>query len=312
MVFGFTIWVIFEVAFLGWGVATQDYLVMTIAYGIRGIGYPFFAFGFLVWVTMSTPERVLGRAVGWYWFAYTAGLGVVSSYFAGLVIPVVGGLVTLWLSLVFVGAGGLIVVLLLKDPSRPDQVKAGDTLRSLALGLTIVAEKPKVGIAGVIKLINSLIFYCLPLFLASHLVNDVGFTLSEWQAIWGTMLLATLPGNLAAGYLGDKLGLHNVVAWFGGFLMTIAVLSWYYVPEWFGANFAALLVVSVISGIGLGGYTPIAAIAVLLAPRRKGAAVAVVNLGNGLSNAAGPALVGLLLVPLGVAGVIWYSQLSMQ
>jgi polyol permease family len=305
MLFGFAVWVSFEIVFLGWGIASRNYLVMTIAYGIRGLGYPFFAFGFLVWVTMSTPESVLGRAVGWYWFAYTAGLGVISSYFAGLVIPAVGGLATLWLSMGFVVTGGLIAVFLLKEPDRPEKLGVGTTLRALASGLTIVTEQPKVGVAGLIKLVNALIFYCLPLFLASHLVNHVGFTLSQWQAIWGTMLLATLPGNLAAGYLGDKLGLHNVVAWFGGCLMTISVLGWYYVPQWFGPNVGALMVVSIVSGVGLGGYTPIAAIAALLAPRRKGAAVAVVNLGNGLSNAVGPALVGLLLVPLGAVGVIW-------
>jgi MFS family permease len=42
-----------------------------------------------------------------------------------------------------------------------------------------------------------------------------------------------------------------------------------------------------------------------LAPEEKGAALSLLNLGAGASVWVGPALVGLLLKPLGVAGLMW-------
>ena len=106
MMIGLAVWVIFHVIFLTAGVATKVYPIMLVAYAIRGLGYPFFAFGFLVWVTTRTPDAVLSRAMGWYWFSYTAGLGVLSAYLAGFTIPRIGSYATLWVSLAFVVAGG--------------------------------------------------------------------------------------------------------------------------------------------------------------------------------------------------------------
>jgi predicted MFS family arabinose efflux permease len=63
MMLGFAIWVVFEIVFLVFGVMQQDFTVMLIAFGIRGLGYPMFAYGFLVWITMGTPENVMGRLV---------------------------------------------------------------------------------------------------------------------------------------------------------------------------------------------------------------------------------------------------------
>jgi MFS family permease len=42
-----------------------------------------------------------------------------------------------------------------------------------------------------------------------------------------------------------------------------------------------------------------------LAPEEKGGALSLLNLGAGASVWVGPALVGLLLKPLGVAGLMW-------
>lgn len=303
MLIGFAVWVIFEIIFLAVGVATKNYPVMLVSYAIRGLGYPFFAYGFLVWVTIRTPDAVISRAVGWYWFSYTAGLGVISSYFAGFTIPLVGGLTTMWLSLAFVGAGGLISMFLIRAKSEATAAGLTSTIRSVVRGLTIMKDHPRIGVGGFVRIINGLIFYALPLFFASHLINDVGFSITEWQSIWGTMLLATLPGNLAAGYLGDRIGLVNVVAWFGGLLLSLSLLAWYFVPLFLGPNFIALMTVSIISGLGLGGFTPLTPLVALLSRQHKAAAVAVVNLGAGLSNAVGPAIVRIFLGPLGVAGV---------
>jgi MFS family permease len=55
----------------------------------------------------------------------------------------------------------------------------------------------------------------------------------------------------------------------------------------------------------LSGYTPLAAMMAALAPDRKGAAMAILNLGAGASAWVGPAIVGVILPWLGVGGVMW-------
>src|SRR2546423_445541 len=74
MLVGFAVWVLFEVAFL-FALARGDFGLMLVTFGVRGLGYPLFSYGFLVWVAMDTPEKALGKAVGWYWFFAMLGLG---------------------------------------------------------------------------------------------------------------------------------------------------------------------------------------------------------------------------------------------
>ncbi|MGG7465816.1 MFS transporter [Plantibacter sp. YIM 135347] len=303
MMLGFAIWVVFEIVFLVFGVMQQDFTVMLIAFGIRGLGYPMFAYGFLVWITMGTPENVMGRAVGWYWFFSTLGLGVISSYFAGAVIPVIGELATLWLALAFVAVGGIMVLVLLKNPvTKP--VTLSDSIKGVVSSITIVGTNPKVGIGGVVRLINTLSFYAFVVFLTTYMVRDIGFGLAEWQVIWGTMLAANVAANLISGYLSDWIGRVNVVAWAGGIGCFVTVLALYYVPTLIGPNFGVTITIAILYGLALGMFVPLSAIVPLLAPMNKAAAVAILNLGAGLSQFIGPVIAGLV-TPIGIEGTIW-------
>ncbi len=131
MLAGFAIWVVFEIAFLV-ALAAGDFTYMLLSFGVRALGYPLFAYGFLVWLAMDTPEAVLGKAVGWYWFFFVLGLGVISSYYAGVVIPLVGELATLASSLVFIVAGGVIVVFLLRPARRTGPTSPATSARCSA------------------------------------------------------------------------------------------------------------------------------------------------------------------------------------
>src|SRR3954469_24765363 len=71
MALGLAIWVVFEVPFLLLGVGPGNYPLILATYALRGFGYPLFAFGFLVWITVATPRRRLGTAMGSFWFALT-------------------------------------------------------------------------------------------------------------------------------------------------------------------------------------------------------------------------------------------------
>jgi len=300
---GASLWVLLEIAFLV-GVMHRNYPLMIATFAVRAIGYPFFAYGFLVWVTMDTPDHVMGKAVGWYWFANAMGLGVISAYFAGLVIPLVGALTTLWLTIAFVAAGGLIIATLVKSRATGSGGTLANTVSGLMRGVTIIKDKPRVGIGGIVRLINTISFYAFAVFLSVHMVNVIGFTLPQWQAIWGTMLAANVAANLLAGYISDRVGRINVIAWGGGVGTALSVLAFYYVPHVVGPNVAVVMAIGIVYGLALGMYVPLSAVVPLLAPRHKASAVAVLNLGAGLSNFGGPLLAGLV-GPLGITFVVW-------
>ncbi|GAA1323629.1 MFS transporter [Streptomyces sanglieri] len=305
MLLGLGIWGVFEVLFLTVGVAAGNYPLMLLTFGIRGLGYPFFAYGFLVWIAMETPSEKLSRAVSWYWFASTAGLGVISSYFAGAVIPVIGEMATLWLSLAFVAAGGALVLFLVRarvTKGPPASMK--DSMSQMVKALTIVKTHPRVGVGGVVRLINTLSFYAFVVFLTTHMVNEVGFSTAQWQTIWGTMLLANVVANLLSGYVADWIGGVNTVAWVGGLGCFLTVLALYYVPEAVGPSFGITLAVAVVYGLALGAFVPLSAIMPLLAPRHIASAVAILNLGAGLSQFVGSAVAGLV-GPIGIEGTVW-------
>ncbi|MEU4896308.1 MFS transporter [Streptomyces sp. NPDC044780] len=302
MLAGFGIWVVFEIAFLA-ALAQENFTFMLISFGIRGLGYPLFSYGFLVWLAMDTPEEVMGKAVGWYWFFFVLGLGVVSSYYAGAVIPLIGEFATLASSLVFIGIGGIMLAFLVKA-RRPDPGGLQTSLRSILGAFTIVVERPKVGIGGIVRVINTLGFYAFVVFLSTFMVHDVGLSTSEWQTVWGTLTLTNIIANVVFGYVADKIGRIRTVAWFGGLLCAVSVPAFYYVPKLLGSGFWAILVVGIVYGAGLSGYVPLSAIMPALAPHRIGGAIAILNLGAGVSQFLGPVVAGLV-TPLGVAGTLW-------
>jgi len=303
MMLGFGIWFVFEIVFLVFGVAQQNFTVMLLAFGVRGLGYPMFSYGFLVWVTMDTPEEFMGRAVGWYWFFSTLGLGVVSSYFAGAVIGTIGELATLWTSLAFVTVGGLMVAFLLRNPVR-DRVTLSSSVRGVVSSVTIIGTRPKVGIGGAVRLINTLSFYAFVVFLSTYMVREVGFSQTQWQVIWGTMLAANVAANLISGYLSDWIGRINVIAWAGGIGCFATVLALFYVPTAIGPAFGVTMAIGIVYGLALGMFVPLSAVVPLLAPRNKAAAVAILNLGAGLSQFAGPVIAGLV-TPIGIQATVW-------
>ena len=62
-------------------------------------------------------------------------------------------------------------------------------------------------------------------------------------------------------------------------------------------------------GAALAGFVPLGAIMAMLAPESRGAAISIYNLGSGISIWLGPALAGVFLPRVGVAGVMWIFAL---
>lgn len=307
MAVGLTIWVVFEIGFLLLGVAPGSYSLIVLLYGLRGFGYPLFAYGFLVWITVAAPQERLGTAVGWFWFALTGGLFTSSSLVASVAIPLIGPYQTLWFSLALVVLGGLIALFGLQEPigKRRLAPPGSHPVRTLLSSVSIAWEQPKIAIGAIVRIINTAPQNGFLVFLPIYFTETIGFTLEQWLRLLFFMFLSNIIWNLLFGFLGDKLGWRQTVAYCGGLGSAITTLLLYYVPHTLGANYPLAVVAAILYGATLAGYVPLSALMPSLAPQSKGAAMSLLNLGAGASNWVGPAIVWLFKPAVGVGGVMW-------
>ncbi|WP_219822249.1 MFS transporter [Streptomyces sp. Ru73] len=307
MMAGFGAWIGFQVLLLAIAVPSMNYPLLLLSYGLRGIGYPLFAFGFLVWIAATAPERRLGTAVGWFWFAFTGGLPTLGSLVASFLVPQVGAYRTLWFALGLVVLGGLIALLLVRERTGFARLApAGERpLATLFGSLALLVRSPRIGAGAVVRMINTVpefgFLVCLPAFFT----QTIGLSLAQWLRLLSVMFAVNIVFNLLFGALGDRIGWRRTVAWCGGFGCTVTSLLLYYVPTAFGGQYGLCLLVAGLFGATLAGYVPLSALMPSLAPEHKGQAMAALNLGAGASTFVGPALVAVFLGPLGVQGVIW-------
>ena len=309
MLTGLLIWVVFEVGFILLGISVRNYPLMLLLYGLRGFGYPLFAYGFLVWIAYITPENKLGTAVGWFWFVFTGGLLVLGSYYSSFVIPRIGQIATLWTALIWVVIGGVLGIALIRggaDRNTDQQVTGSrNPIESLLHDAAIVVNNPQIAIGGVVRIINTTPQFGFLVFLPIYFTSRaVGFTLTQWLQLLGGMFLSNVIWNLLWGVLGDRLGWRNTIMWFGGVGCAVFILLVYFVPTTLGNNYYLTLLVMVLYGATLAAYVPLSALMPSMAPENKGGAMAILNLGAGLPTFIGPALVTLLLGVWGAGGLM--------
>ena len=308
---GLLIWLGFEIPFLLAGVAHANYSVILTCYMLRGLGYPLFAFGFLVWITKVTPQWYMATAVGWFWFARTGGLPTLGSLFASYSVPRFGAYPSLWLSTIFVAIGGLIALLGVREPHGTLGVRepGKHPFSALVSSLSIVWRKPRVGLGGLVAVATTTAEFGFLLFLPIYYVHTVGFTLPEWLQILSIMFATNVIFNLIWGYVGDRIGWRIVVTVVGACGCAVTSLGLFYIPHIFGANYLLVSLAAMAYGAALAGFVPLGAIMAMLAPESRGAAISIYNLGSGISIWLGPALAGVFLPRVGVAGVMWIFAL---
>ncbi len=310
MALGLVVWLVFHIAFLVFGLGSQSYTAMLVCYGLRGFGYPLFAYAFVVWIAYAAPPRKLATAMGMFWFSYSVGLGFVGNYLPSFTVPAIGYMGTLWMEVGWVIVGGLLGIFLVRGNFEGSPHLAGkktkEKLGEAVKGITLVWENPRLGIAGIVRIINQIALYgfpvMLPLFLTSE---EIGFTISQWLQIWGTMFFANLVFNVLWGIIGDRIGWRVQVMWFGCVGTAVTSLLFYYVPAQLGGNYWAVMLVAVLFGITMAAFVPMSAIIPSLAPDHRGAAMSIHNLAAGLSNFVGPAIVAVLLPLVSYRGVAW-------
>lgn len=313
MTIGLIIYIFGSASFIFFGIGSMDMFVMYPTYMLRGLGYPLFAYSFLVWINYSSPTKMLGSAVGWFWFAHAGGLSVLGAFVSSWLIPLVGHTNTLWTSIVWSVLGAIFALIVNRDvkvnkkvaaPSNASTSKGSEFVK----GLTILKKEPKVAIGGIVRLINSIAVFGFPVFLPMYMA-DHGYDITQWLQIWGTIFTANIAFNLVFGFIGDKFGWKNTVMWFGGVGTGLSVLALYYIPQVMPGNVIALYIVSMMFGAFLAGYVPLSALVPSLVKDDKGSALAILNLGAGLSRFIAPVIVGGLISFIGTGGIMWVTAI---
>lgn len=305
MTIGLVLWAALQVLFLAVALPTQNFTLMLIIYGLRGIAYPFFAYGFLVWVLGASPAHRLGSAVGWFYFAFTGGLPTLGSLVASGTVPLVGPYLTFWISLVLVILGGITALIGLRGAKgggrlAPEGVTTG---RSLVNSVAVAFTNPRVGLGCLVRVVNTAPQFGLFVFFPTVFAEQLGFGTSGWLQLVFALGAANIFANLFFGVLSDRLGWHRTLRWFGCFGSAVSVLLFYFLPQYVGDQYWVSLLCAVLFGISLAGFTPISVLMSLMAPGQKGNSIAVLNLGAGAATFVGPLIVALFLVPLGAGGV---------
>jgi polyol permease family len=300
---GLILYLLGTVGFVGLGIPDLNYPVMLLTYAFRGLGYPLFAYSFLVWIAYHTPKEQLGKAVGWFWFVFTGGLNVLGAYYSSWAIVRLGHINTLWTSVLWALIGAFFALVINKF-TKADRSGAESKIKDLIKGITIMKNEPKVLIGGIVRVINTTAQFAFPVFLPIYMLEH-GFSTTEWLQIWGTIFTSNILFNLIFGYVGDKVGWRDTVIWFGGVGCGIGTLLFYYSPLVLSGNFWIVISAGVFWGAMLAGYVPLSALIPSLVQEDKGAAMSVLNLGAGLAVFTGPALVGLFYGLVGSEGVIW-------
>ncbi|HGM5804065.1 TPA: MFS transporter [Serratia marcescens] len=305
MLAGLLLFLFGSVCFLTFGLPSNNLSIMVPTYALRGLGYPLFAYGFLVWVAYEAPPERLGSAVGIFWFVYSGGLSVLGVLYSSIMLPYLGEIHTLWSALIFVVLGAVIALMLNRSEGaaeRGDREKA--SLGYVLKGITIAFENPKIGLGGIVRTINTSAAYGFVVFMPMYMM-DMGFTRTHWLQMYAALWTVNIIFNLIFGVISDGLGWRNVVMWFGCVGCALTTLMFYYVPQFFGANYLLTVCAAGLFGACLAAFVPLSAIMPSLAPDNKGAAMSILNLGAGLSTFVGPAVVGLFIGSLGAVGVIW-------
>lgn len=305
MVIGLAMWSVLQVLFLGLALPTESFALMFAVYGLRGIAYPLFAYGFLVWVLGASPAHRLGSAVGWFYFAFTGGLPTLGSLVASGTEPVIGQYATFWVALALVILGGVVSLVGLRGAHGGGRQAAPEvtTGRSLVNSVAIAFTNPRVGLGCLVRIVNTAPQFGLFVFFPVIFSDQLGFGTAGWLRLVFVLGAANIFANLFFGILSDRLGWHRTLRWFGCMGSAVAVLLFYFLPQQVGDQYWVSVLCAALFGVSLAGFTPISVLMSLMAPGQKGNSIAVLNLGAGAATFVGPLIVALFLGPLGAGGV---------
>jgi len=237
MMIGAAIWIVFELLFLGVALNTSSMPLIFIAYGLRGFGYPFFAYGFLVWISATANAKRLAVAIGWFYVAFSAGLPTLGALTANATLEIfsLSYYQTLWVSLALVVIGAAIALIGVKEKtgraplvSNPEQV-----FQTMSFGLRLLISNRKALMVMLTRTINSVPTYGMAIFFPAqqttngliafvhgHGVAGTRQLLCGCQPCWARTYDRHAVVGVACWWLWDKVaGIHQVPSQFGFHLL---------------------------------------------------------------------------------------------
>ncbi len=310
MLIGVAWWLVFHVLFLLFGLAHPNLPLMLLFYGIRGFAYPLFFYGFFVWVVEKSPPHELASAIGWTWSMFTIGYGIVGSYLPSFTIQSIGYMGTLWMSMAWVLAGGLLIFFFTRGDAPPQAIveraqPAASKLAEIGKCVTLIFHNRNIALALITRIICNLSLFGFPVIMPLFYTSArIGFSVPEWARIWGAFFLVQPVTNVCWGLIGDRIGWMRQMRWVGFCGCGTASLLFYWIPLHFPHNMLAATVAALLFAFTVTSFVPMGAIFPMMEPEHKGAAVSVHNLGGGLANFGGPVLAALILPFWGIAGVV--------
>ncbi|MBB4035635.1 polyol permease family [Dysgonomonas hofstadii] len=302
MLAGAILWIVGQLLFLLVALPTMSFTIMIPTYCVRGFGYPLFCYSYLVWITYKNNPKTLATAVGWFFVAFTGGLYVVSNLFASFMMPIIGSVGLLWSALVWVLIGVTIIILTVRGTIHGN-IGAKEQFKILLSGITIIKKNPRVGVGGLVRLINGTSQFAMPVFYPLFL-SQYGISTEQWLQIWALVFFVNIFFNIIWGIVGDKIGWGKAVQIFGGFGCGSILLLMAFAPPFFNGNFAAMMIVGALYGAFIAGFAPLTALVPSLEPTYKGATITMINLGAGLSSFVGPLVVAIGINKLGAQGIL--------
>ncbi|MGX1163431.1 sugar phosphate permease [Arthrobacter sp. SLBN-100] len=306
MAAGLIFWVIIDAAFIGLALPTGNYWFILITYALRGTGTPLYVFAFLVWLDARAKAGQEAGTQAWFWFAYTAGQIIFGNVLAGYLVPTLGPIATLWIGLGVALAGGLIGVLLVRDSTGQGTQRTSENLgKAFEEALTIIWRQPKVGMGGLVKLINLGGIIAMGVYYVPYITGVIHLPLGLAILSFTFLGIAAVPAMLFFGWLSDRIGWANTVQWIAAPISAIAMVALFLVPQWVGPNFLVIVLLMILLGLGNAAFVPISALVPSIASNEKVAGLGVINLSTGMAALLGPAAVAVILPSFGFAGVAW-------
>ena len=291
MIAGLIIYLVSAVILIA-GIYFELLPVIAVAYTLRGASYPLFAYAFLIWITLRSEFKNLGKATSWFWFSFNLGLTIISPLLASLLLKFSNSINILAVGMVMALLGSFFALKVNRD-HLPTFNNNKSILYEMQEGIMILFEYPRLAIGLVVKAINNIgqfgFVIMMPIFLVNH-----GYSLSQWGIIWATTYVVNSFAGILFGNLGDYYGWRKIVCYFSGTLTALSCFLIGSVVFYFPGNFFLLMLAFIVFSFGIAAFGPLSALIPAMALEKKTTALSVLNLGSGLSNFLGPVLVTVL------------------
>ncbi|GBD56713.1 MFS transporter [Gluconobacter wancherniae] len=309
MTAGLTLWVVPQILFLSIAIPSHSDALLLLTYGLRGAGYPLFAYGLLTLLVKSVEKKRLGLAVGLFWFCFTCGLPTLGSVVAEMLLPHYGQYVTLWIALLAVASGGVIALSNMGHTRHQSAITSAgwnDVRDTLGLTLVLVRKNPSLGLACVVRAINSSAAHGIIVFMPFYFTTTLGLTSGNWIRFLEIIFGSNIIFNLVIGFVSDFISWRKTIIWFGGIGSALTCVGMYWLPALYAHTSLPLVYLSAaLFGMTLAGYVPLSALTPSLLPENQGIAMSLLNLGAGSSAWIGPFIVYLFKSSVGTIGIIY-------